>query len=245
MASSSRSGTGAMCGRYAITLPPQAMRGLFTYVEQPNFPPRYNVAPTQPVPIVRTFGPGPIGADPARAQRHFALVRWGFLPSFVKDVKAFPLIINARAETIAEKPSFRAAIRRRRCLFIMDGYYEWRRDGHAKSQPFLIRRVDRAAMGVAGLWETLMTPDGSEIDSACLVTTAANGVLAGIHERMPVVLEPDDFPQWLDPDETRYGEALRLLRPAANTVMEFVAIGTAVNKVGNDGPQVQVPVDAG
>ena len=231
-----------MCGRFAITLPPQAMRSLFKYVEQPNFPPRYNIAPTQPVPIVRTIGPGHIGVDRDMAARHFALVRWGFLPSFVKDVKAFPLIINARAETIAEKPSFRAAIRRRRCLFIMDGYYEWRRDGAAKSQPFLIRRADLAPMGVAGLWECLMTPDGSEIDSACLVTTSANGALAGIHDRMPVVLEPRDFSQWLDPDETRFGEALQLLRPAENGVMEFFAIGTAVNKVGNDGPGVQAPL---
>ena len=124
----------------------------------------------------------------------------------------------------------------------MDGYYEWRRDGAAKSQPFLIRRADLAPMGVAGLWECLMTPDGSEIDSACLVTTSANGALAGIHDRMPVVLEPRDFSQWLDPDETRFGEALQLLRPADNGVMECFAIGTAVNKVGNDGPGVQAPL---
>ncbi|HPG02566.1 MAG TPA: SOS response-associated peptidase, partial [Rhodoblastus sp.] len=106
-----------MCGRYAITLPPEAMRQLFGYIEQPNFPPRYNVAPTQPVPIVRA----------ARGERHFGLVRWGFLPGFVKDPKTFPLIINARAEGIEAKPSFRAAIRRRRCLFVADGWYEWRR----------------------------------------------------------------------------------------------------------------------
>ena len=111
-----------MCGRYAITLPPEAMRAFFRYVEQPNFPPRYNIAPTQPVPIVRRE------RDPqGGAARHFVLVRWGFLPGFVKDPKDFPLVINSRAETVAEKASFRNALKRRRCIFIADAFYEWRR----------------------------------------------------------------------------------------------------------------------
>ena len=217
-----------MCGRYALTLPPEAMRNLFRYVEQPNFPPRYNIAPTQPVPVVRLERDG---------LRHFALVRWGFLPGFVKDVKAFPLVINARAETVLEKPSFRNAIRRRRCLFMMDAYYEWRQ-GSGGKQPFLFRRADAAPMGVAGLWETLMTPDGSEIDTACIVTTGANGATSAIHDRMPVILEPADFDCWLDPDELRTPQALRLMQPARDGLLEFFAICNAVGKVGNDGPEL-------
>ena len=231
-------GRTGLCGRYAITLPPDAMRSLFGYGEQPNFPPRYNVAPTQPVPVVRMER----DAD-GSFRRHFQLVRWGFLPGFVKDVKAFPLIINARSETLLEKPSFRNAIRRRRCLFVMDGYYEWQRHGpKARSQPFLIRRSDAAPMGVAGMWEHLMTPDGSEIETACLITVPASRPLAHIHDRMPAVLEPDEFSCWLEPDEREFVAALTLLRPAAAEVMSFVAIGEAVNKVGNDGPGLQVPL---
>ena len=111
-----------MCGQFAITLPPEAVRAFFDFIEQPNFPPRYNIAPTQPIPIVyaREHSRG--------GERHFLLVRWGFLPGFVKDPKDFPLLINARAETLLQKPSFRAAMKRRRCLVISDGFYEWRRE---------------------------------------------------------------------------------------------------------------------
>ena len=228
-----------MCGRYAITLPPEAMRSLFGYAEQPNFPPRYNVAPTQPVPIVRAERAGD-----GQVSRHFALVRWGILPGFVKDVKAFPLIINARAETLGQKPSFRNAVRRRRCLFIMDGYYEWRRLDNARPQPFLIRRADHQPMGVAGLWEQILTPDGSQMETACLITTDANSALCAIHDRMPVILSPGDFSLWLDPDEQTTGEALALMQPAPVDLMEFFAVGDAVNKVGNDRADVQAPRQA-
>ena len=138
-----------MCGRFAITLPPEAVRAFFDYVERPNFPPRYNIAPTQPIPIVyaREHSHG--------AERHFLLVRWGFLPGFVKDAKDFPLLINARAETLGQKPSFRAALKRRRCLVISDGFYEWRRtSATGPKQPFLIRRVNGEPMALAGLYET-------------------------------------------------------------------------------------------
>lgn len=154
-----------MCGRYAMTLPPEAARSYFRYGEIPNFPPRYNIAPTQPIPIVRLDGAG---------SRRFALVRWGFIPSFVKDMKAFPLIINAKAEGIDGKPSFRAAVRRRRCLIIADGFYEWRQDGSgskAPKQPFLMRRPDGGPMAFAGLYETWQAAEGSEIETACIITT--------------------------------------------------------------------------
>ena len=223
-----------MCGRYAITLPPEAMRNVFRYVEQPDFPPRYNIAPTQPVPLVRLERDG---------ARHFALARWGFLPGFVKDIKTFPLIINARAETVAGKPSFRNALRRRRCLFMMDGYYEWHGQGRER-QPFLFRRPDGAPMGVAGLWETWCGADGSEIDTACMITTGANGATAAIHERMPAIIEAGDFATWLDLDELATPAAAALLRPARDDALEFFAIGAAIGKAGNDGPGLQRPLSA-
>ena len=119
-----------MCGRYTISVDPRTYREFYDYVEQPNFPPRYNVAPTQPVPIVLED----------RGVRHFMLVRWGFLPSWVKDPKDFPLVINARGETLQTKPTFKAALKRRRCIFLADGFYEWQRHGREKI-PFLIRRA--------------------------------------------------------------------------------------------------------
>ena len=226
-----------MCGRYAITLPPEAMRSFFRYVEQPNFPPRYNVAPTQPVPVVR-WERGRAGAG----ARHFALVRWGFLPGFVKEPKTFPLIINARAETLSEKPSFRNALKRRRCLFIADGFYEWQRaGGKGASRPFLMRRADGAPLALAGLWETWTGADGSEIDTACIITTPANGAMSGVHDRMPAILEPDAFDVWLDAETHSVAEAQNLLRPADEDCLTLTRIGTAVNKAANDGPEVQAP----
>ena len=232
-----------MCGRLAITLPPDAMRAVFRYVEQPNFPARFNVAPTQPVPVVRLER-----ESSGAKQRHFVLVRWGFLPGFVKDPKDFPLVINARAETVADKPSFRNALRRRRCIFIADAFYEWRRPpggrrkGTPPSEPFLFRRRDGAPMALAGLWETWAGPNGEEVDTACIVTTTANGSMAAIHDRMPVILEPQDFDMWLDCDAHDADEVTHLMKPAADDVLEFWPISTAVNKVSNDTPDIQVPV---
>ena len=229
-----------MCGRYAITLPPTAMRAFFCYAERPNFPPRYNIAPTQPTPIVRMHGQN-IGK-----RRHFSLVRWGFLPGFVRDPKDFPLVINARSETVLEKPSFRSAMRRRRCIVIADAFYEWRRDksatGRAASIPFLIRRRDGNPMAFAGLWEAWMGPDGEEMETACIVTTDANGVMAAIHDRMPVILEQPDFDAWLDNENGGVDNAAKLMRPAPDDVLEAFRISTAVNKVANDNPGIQAPV---
>lgn len=231
-----------MCGRFAITLPPEAVRSFFRYVEQPNFPPRYNIAPTQPVPVIRMERDGE-----GRKARHFTLVRWGFLPGFVKDPKDFPLVINARAETVLEKPSFRNAIRRRRCIFIADAFYEWRRDtvgkGRSKAPaiPFLIRRRDGNPMAFAGLWETWTGPNGEEQDTACILTTDANGLMAGIHDRMPVILEPENFDAWLDNFDTDLEDATPLMRPADDDVLEAFEIAPLVNKVANDGPEIQLP----
>jgi putative SOS response-associated peptidase YedK len=232
-----------MCGRYAITLPPEAVRSYFSFVETPNFPPRYNIAPTQPIPVVV--------ADPHSAgkARHFILMRWGFLPGFVKDPKDFPLIINARAETLADKPSFRAALRRRRCLVIADGFYEWRREAPvARRQPgrspHLVRRTSGEPMGFAGLTETWSDPNGGEIDTACIVTTPANRLLGRLHSRMPAILAPAAFAAWLDVDRVDPAEALALVKPAPEEALELLEVGPAVNRVANDDESLQMPVAA-
>jgi putative SOS response-associated peptidase YedK len=173
-----------MCGRYAVTLPPEAMREAFAYREQPNFPPRYNIAPTQPVPVVRL--------DEGR--RQFILMRWGFIPGWVKDPKTFPLVINVRSESAREKPSFRAALTRRRCLMPADGFYEWHRLGEGRQQenrPYLFRKPDRSLFAFAALWETWHSQDGSEIDTVAIVTGPANGQMAAIHHRSPVIVPPE------------------------------------------------------
>jgi putative SOS response-associated peptidase YedK len=223
-----------MCGRFAITSPPEAVRAQFRYAEQPNFPPRYNIAPTQPIPIVTAR------RDPTGVARHFLLARWGFLPGFVKDPKDFPLIINARAETLATKPSFRAALRRRRCLVPADAWYEWRASGRGPKTPYLLRRRGGGLMAFAGLWETFADPSGGEIDTACIITTNANGATIAIHDRMPAVLEPEHYDAWIDPDET-IPPPLSLLRPADEEAIEFYAIAPLVNRVANDGPDIQAP----
>ncbi len=222
-----------MCGRFAITLPPDAYAAAYGYAERPNFPPRYNVAPTQPIPIVHADGPA----------RRFRLVRWGFLPGWVKDPKAFPLVINARGETLLEKPTFRAALKRRRCVVLADGFYEWRREGKAKA-PFLIRRTDRGPLHFAGLWGTYADPQGGEIDTAAIVTTDANGRMSAVHDRMPALLDADGVGAWLDVDGVEDCEAVRLVRPCPDDWIDLVPVSPRVNAVRNDDPGVQEPAAA-
>jgi putative SOS response-associated peptidase YedK len=167
-----------MCGRYVITSPPGAVRVLFGYPEQPNFPPRYNVAPTQRIPLVRL----------ADGKRAFALARWGLLPGWVKDPKTFSLLVNARGESVLDKPAFRNAMRRRRCLIPADGFYEWR--AGAPKRPYFVRAKSGGPIAFAGLWETWTGPNGEEVDTAAIVTTRANRVLAAVHDRMPVIVPP-------------------------------------------------------
>ena len=222
-----------MCGRFVIKSTPERFRRLLGFVEQPNFPPRYNIAPMQPIPIVRIDN----GA------RQFALARWGLVPSWVKEPKKFALLINARAEGIAEKPSFRAAIRRRRCLVPADGFYEWRREGKSK-RPYFIRARGGEPMAFAGIWETWVDAEGGEIDTAAIVTCAANAVLAPIHARMPVIIAPEAFDRWLDPDEKNFKEACALLTPAPDDFMEAYEVSARVNKAAHDDQENIAPVNA-
>ena len=230
-----------MCGRFALTLPPEAMRRLFAYEEQPNFPPRFNIAPTQPIAIVRA------ARHDNGVTRHFGLARWAFLPSFVKDPKVFPLLFNARAEGLDQKASFKNALRRRRCLIPADTFYEWHRVGSGKSatsQAYRCDRVEGGTMALAGLWETWMGPNGEEVDTACIVTTGGNGVSIAIHPRLPAIIEAADFAIWLSPDERDTDQAAALLRPASEELLRFVPIGDGVNKVANDGPAILQPTGA-
>ncbi len=221
-----------MCGRYAITTIPEVVRASFGYEDQPNFPPRYNIAPTQPVPVVHQ----------AEGKLRFALMRWGFVPGWVRDLKEYPLVINIRSETAMTKNSFRAAIQRRRALMPADGFYEWQRLGK-ESRPFLLRKPDRGIFAFAALWETWSSADGSEIDTVALLNTTANGVISAIHERSPVILPKADFAEWLDPN-TPAKEAHRLLRPPPEDLLELVPVSRAVNSIRNDGPEVQAAPEA-
>jgi len=219
-----------MCGRYTVTSTPEALRALFCYEEQPNFPPRYNVAPTQPIAIVRLVD----------GKRHFALVRWGLLPSWVKDPKTFTLLINARGESAAEKPAFRAAMKRRRCLIPADGFYEWQAAGERK-RPFYVRAKSGAPLAFAGLWETWTGPNGEELETAAIVTTRANRTLSPIHERMPVIVPPEGFDLWLDGATVDSTTAAALIAPAPEGLLEAYEISTAVNRVANDNPMLIEP----
>jgi putative SOS response-associated peptidase YedK len=224
-----------MCGRYTLTSAPQAVRALFYYDEQPNFPARYNIAPTQPIPIVRLVD----------GKRQFALVRWGLLPSWVKDPKAFSLLINARGETASEKPAFRAAMRRRRCLIPADGFYEWKALG-ARKQPYFIHNKSGEPLAFAGLWETWTGPNGEEVDTAAIVTTDANATLSDIHNRMPVIVPPDAFDRWLGAGVLASGadakfdleNAIALIKPAADDLLVAYPVSTQVNRVANDNPKL-------
>ncbi len=220
-----------MCGRYLITSAPEAFRRLFGYLDQPNFPPRYNVAPTQPVPIVRIV----------EGKRQFALVRWGLIPAWVKDPRGFTLLVNGRGELVNDKPAFRNAMKRRRCLFLADGFYEWTEQGGRK-RPFLVRPKDGQPVAFAGLWETWMGPNGEETETAAIVTSVANRTLMPIHHRMPVVIPPEAFDMWLDCANVDAFTAAALLVPAPEDAMEAYEISTAVNRVANDGPEVLEPV---
>ena len=221
-----------MCGRYVIKTPPALMRQAFGYGEQPNFPPRYNVAPTQPIPVVRLVD----------GRRSFALLRWGLIPSWVKDPRGFSLLINARAESVLEKPAFRNAMRRRRCLIPADGFYEWKRDGERK-RPHVAR--PKGLVAFAGLWEPWMGPNGEELDTACIVTTAANRTLRSLHDRMPAVIPPEAFDLWLDCANVEAETAAALLVPAPEDLFEAYEISTAVNRTANDSTDLMEPLAPG
>src|SRR3954471_19418654 len=221
-----------MCGRFVITSAPEALRKLFGYIDQPNFPPRYNIAPTQPIPVVIIDN----------GTRQFRLMRWGLVPAWVKDPRGFALLINARAETVTDKPAFRNAIRRRRCLIPADGWYEWSQS--ERKRPCFIHRRDDQPFGLAALAETWSGPNGEELDTVAIVTTAAGADLATLHPRVPVTIAPGDFGRWLDCAGDDAADALALLAPPA--AGEFVGheVSMRVNRTANDDAQLILPISA-
>lgn len=227
-----------MCGRYTLIANAEAIRLLFEVLpfDERLVAPRYNIAPTQPIVVVRQ---GPKG-------RELVPMRWGLIPWWAKDPKSLPLMINARAEQVAERPAFRDAFKYRRCLVPASGFYEWQARGKGPKQPFLagpgeIRPGDDSLIAFAGLWETWLGADGSEIDTAAIVTTDANDLLRPIHDRMPVVLEQQDFAAWLS-QKTDPAEAQALLKPAPEALFRLTPVSRRVNSVENDDPGLLEPM---
>ncbi|MEZ5842995.1 MAG: SOS response-associated peptidase [Hyphomicrobiaceae bacterium] len=222
-----------MCSRYSLTSLHEAVRRVFGYENEPApFPPRYNIAPTQPVAIVRTS---------AANRRELALVRWGLIPSWVKDPAAFSTLINARAEGIAQKPSFRAPLRHKRCLVPADGFYEWIGKPGAK-RPHLLRPRSGGPMAFAGLYEQWMGADGSEMDSMAIITVPASRAVSVVHDRMPAILPPEAFEAWLDCKTREPREVVHWLRPAPEDLLEIIEVGTRLNNPRNEGAELQTPV---
>jgi putative SOS response-associated peptidase YedK len=221
-----------MCGRFVITSSPDAIRRLFGYAETPNFPPRYNVAPTQPIPTVMLV----------HGAKHFQLMRWGLIPNWAKDPAKIGLLINARSDTLSERPAFRNAIRYRRCLVPADGYYEWPDRGPRK-RPLYIYPAQGGPMGLAGIAETWTGPNGEEVDTVALITTAAAKDLAAFHPRMPAIIPPDAFDLWLNCREADAETASALLMPACPGALRYHEVSSAVNRHVNDEASLIAPID--
>ncbi len=218
-----------MCGRFAITLPPDAMAQLFEASPANDMPdvPNYNVCPTNQVHVVKSG-----------AQRSLVSMRWGFIPHWYKKTNDGPLLINARAETVADKPAFRSACRERRCVILASGFYEWTRSNDARL-PWYITRKDGGLLSFAGIWQD-WGEEGARQTTCAIVTTAANEPMSAIHHRMPVVLEADDVSLWLG--EQGLGAA-RLMRAAEDDVLIWHRVDTAVNSNRASGPQLIEPLD--
>jgi putative SOS response-associated peptidase YedK len=221
-----------MCSRYSLTSPHEAVRAIFATQNAIEFPPRYNIAPSQPAIIVR---------HGHRGERELALVRWGLIPPWVKDIKTFTMLINARSETVMEKPSFRAALKYRRCLVPADGFYEW--SGPPKDKrPTLFRTRANGPFAFAGIWEHWMNADGSELESMAILTTSPNAVVTAVHDRMPVILAPEAHAAWLDVKGHDAESVVPLLQPAPDDFLDAIAVGKAVNSSKVEGPELQRPI---
>lgn len=221
-----------MCGRFALFSPEEMLAAMFG-VEGAGFPPpSYNIPPSRSIAAVRV-------APEGRAKRELALLRWGLVPSWAKDSAIGNRMINARAETAPDKPAFRSAFRRRRCLVPADGFYEWRKAG-ARKQPYYVRMADGRPFAFAGLWERWEGP-GGEVASCVLLTTGPNDLLAPIHDRMPVILSPADYGPWLDPESQAPAALLPLLRPFPPDAMVAFPVRTLVNNPAADDPRCIEP----
>jgi putative SOS response-associated peptidase YedK len=220
-----------MCGRFTLTIDPAQLRLALPWLDVPeatNFTPRYNISPTQPVAVVPNDG-----------KHRLDFFTWGLIPSWAKDPSIGSNLINARGESVAEKPSFRTAFKRRRCLILTDGFYEWQKSADGKSKtPMYIRMASGQPFAFAGLWEWWTPPggDGSEIRSCTIITTEPNSLMAPIHNRMPVILPPETYEAWLEPSEQRPENLLPLIRPYPAEAMMAYPVSKLVNSPANDRP---------
>lgn len=213
-----------MCGRFSLTHSASAIAKAFQLTEVPSLIPHYNIAPSQQVAAI---------AAGENGEKRLQSMKWGLIPSWAKDLKIGSKLINARSETLGEKPSFRSAFKRRRCLIVADGFYEWCRQGKDK-QPYYIHLNNRELFAFAGLWERWQ-PEGEEAVISCtIVTTEANHLMAAIHHRMPVILSPDSYDRWLDADLTETSELQSLLTPYPSDRMEAYPVSKVVNSPAND-----------
>lgn len=226
-----------MCARFTLTTPAAELAKLFGFREKPNLPARYNIAPTQDILVVRQ----PKGAAAPEAR----MMRWGLVPAWAEDVSLGAKMINARAETVAEKPAYKFAFRTRRALVPMNGMYEWAEiDG--RKQPYLIHAPDRAPFAVAAVWESWAGPKAAPLpqplETVSLLTVEANGLVAPVHDRMSAIIEPADYAAWLSP-ETPAEALLAMLKPLPEEALTMTAVSDRVNSVKNDDPACIAPVD--
>jgi putative SOS response-associated peptidase YedK len=216
-----------MCGRFALIVDASILAGVFDVDPPRELAPRFNIAPTQTIPIVRAGKEAP---------RECSLVRWGLVPSWAKDEKMGGRMINARGETVAEKPSFRSAVKSRRCLIPADGFYEWVRTDSGK-QPHFIHFADATTFAFAGLWERWHKGEGGPLDTCTIITTTPNDLLSDLHDRMPVILPQNLYDEWLEPVPMTAERLQEVLVPHPAEGMEAYPVSTYVNKPVNDGPQ--------
>ncbi len=212
-----------MCGRFALKNP-QALKAAFDLKEMPELPPRYNIAPAQDIAIIR--------ADPGG--RYLSLAHWGLIPAWAKAADSSYSTINARAETVDTKPSFRAPFKRHRCIIPADGFYEWHEEGGIKI-PHHIGRQDGAPLALAGLWDVWKGPQG-EVTSCTIIVTEANAFMKPLHDRMPVILAPQDYARWLDPDNHDTASLKQLLAPAPEDWLTEWPVSRALNNPRHEGP---------
>ena len=221
-----------MCGRYAFLLPPEAMAALFKLLGRIDYPPRYNITPTQPV----------IAIAEREGRRSAGLYRWGFVPGWVKDPREFPLLINARAETMADKPAFRNAVRNTRCIVPASGYYEWMKGADGRRQPYYITSTESGTMAFAGLYSVWAGPNGEEVETVCIVTVTPNLDISGVYDRMPAILCGDAVDAWLNTRDVDVREAMTLAVPPPTGTMQYHPVSKAIGKATADGPELIVPV---
>lgn len=221
-----------MCGRFTLTVDPADLQESFSNFTFPSkFAPRFNIAPTQPVLAI---------PNDDKYKADFFV--WGLIPMWAKDPRIGNRLINARAETLAEKPSFRGSLKYKRCLILADGFYEWKSAGGKKSKtPFFVHMKDRKPFVFAGLWDSWNSPDGSLVKSCTIITTEPNELMSLIHNRMPVILHPRDYAKWLDPAPQTPDQLKPLLKPFPAESMDAYPVSTLVNKPINDMPELVVP----